>query len=210
MSIILDKFKLLQTSLSLYFRDKFYNGWDRPQVFYMPLWTETELETIAPYFPADIDWHNRFKILGGIPRYVLEDTEDHPRALLEAACKQCDLKDCTKIIGLDSTINEVVHSLIHITSVSPYTESSVCYASKVALDLIVRNKGDEFKFKMRELLVSCEGNSLSAALCGYIFEPYAIELLEKGGTFECRELVHGNKRIKPGETTLDIFLRRLK
>jgi hypothetical protein len=77
MSIILDKFKLLQTSLSLYFRDKFYNGWDRPQVFYMPLWTETELETIAPYFPADIDWHNRFKILGGIPRYVLEDTEDH-------------------------------------------------------------------------------------------------------------------------------------
>jgi len=43
-------------------------------------------------------------------------------------------------------------------------------------------------------------------LCGYIFEPYAIELLEKGGTFKCRELVHGNKRIKPDETTLNIPL----
>jgi hypothetical protein len=49
-----------------------------------------------------------------------------------------------------------------------------------------------------------EGNPLTAALCGYIFEPYAIELLEKGGTFKCREVVHGNKRIKPDETTLVI------
>jgi hypothetical protein len=179
----------------------------RPQVFYMPLWTETELETIAPCFPTAIDWHNRFEILGGIPRHVLEDTDDHPRALLEVACKQCDLKDCTKIIGLNSTITDkskVVHSLVHITSASPFTESSVCYASGVALDVIARNKGDEVKLNMRELLASCEGNPLTAALCGYIFEPYAIELLEKGGTFKCRELVPGNKRIKPSETTLDI------
>jgi hypothetical protein len=39
---------------------------------------------------------------------------------------------------------------------------------------------------------------------GFLFESYAIELLEKGGTFTCRQLVHGNKRIKPEETTLTI------
>lgn len=57
---------------------------------------------------------------------------------------------------------------------------------------------------MKELLPSCESIPHVAALCGYIFEPYAMELLEKGGTFHRRQLVHGNKRIKPDETTLDI------
>jgi hypothetical protein len=57
---------------------------------------------------------------------------------------------------------------------------------------------------MRDLLNSCEGNPLTAALCGYIFEPYAIELLDRGGTFTCRQLVHGNNNIQPIETTLNI------
>jgi hypothetical protein len=36
---------------------------------------------------------------------------------------------------------------------------------------------------MRELLDSCAGNPLTAALCGTIFEPRAIDMLEKGGDF---------------------------
>ena len=57
---------------------------------------------------------------------------------------------------------------------------------------------------MRELLPSCQDNPLFAGVCGYIFETYAIELLEKGGTFKCRELVHGIKQINAEETTLSI------
>ena len=57
---------------------------------------------------------------------------------------------------------------------------------------------------MKELLASCDGNPLTAALCGYIFEQYAIELLERGGEFTCRRLVHGNTLIHPNETTLNI------
>jgi hypothetical protein len=83
-----------------------------PQIFYMPTWTEIELETIAP-FSTVIDWQNRFNILGGIPRHVLEDTNYDPTKFLEAACNQCNLDDCIKIIGLNSTISEVVHSLVH-------------------------------------------------------------------------------------------------
>ena len=178
-----------------------------PQVFYMPTWTEAELEAIAPFFPNANEWRDRFGILGGIPRHVLEVTTQSPTEMLEAACSDCTLDDCIKKIGLNSTITEkskVVHSLVHVTSTPPYTKSSVCYASQTALDIIVRHKGKEARSRMRELLESCQGNPLIAALCGYIFEPYAIELLEKGGTFKCRELVHGNKRIKPDETTLAI------
>jgi hypothetical protein len=178
-----------------------------PQVFYMPTWTEAELEAVAPLFPNANEWRDRFGILGGIPRHVLEVTTQPPTEMLEAACTDCSLDDCIKKIGMNSTITEkskVVHLLVHVTSTPPYTNSSVCYASQTALNIIVRHKGNEAKSRMSELLASCQGNPLIATLCGYIFEPYAIELLEKGGAFKCRELVHGNKRIKPDETTLDI------
>jgi hypothetical protein len=173
----------------------------------MPVWTETELETISPCFANVIDWRDRFNILGGIPRHVLEVTQYEPTKILQAACKQCDLKDCIKVIGLDSTITDkskVVHSLVHMTSALPFTESKVTFASQTALDIIVENKGTEAKRKMSELLASCEGNPLTATLCGYIFEPHTIDMLENGGDFRCRKLVHGNKKAKPDETTLTI------
>ena len=178
-----------------------------PNYFYMPLWTEEELDTIAPKFPNSKEWHDRFKILGGIPRFVLEHTGTPPKLILEGACKECTLDDCIKIIGLNSTITEklkVIHSLVHITSISPFTVPSVRYASQTALDIIVRNKMTDAKRKIRELLESSEGNPLTAALCGYIFEPYVLELLEKEGKFKCRQLVHGNKKIKTEETDLTI------
>jgi hypothetical protein len=180
-----------------------------PQEFYMPTWSEAEMEGIAPLFPNATEWRDRFKNLGGIPRHVLEVTERPPTQMLEAACMDCSLDDCIKKIGINSTITEkskVVHLLVHVTSTAPHTDSSVRYASQEALNVIVRKKGNEAKRRMSELLASCEGNPLTAALCGYIFEPYAIELLEKGGSFKCRQLVHGNKRNKPDETTLDIPL----
>ncbi|KAI8896574.1 hypothetical protein BC833DRAFT_528106, partial [Globomyces pollinis-pini] len=176
-----------------------------PQVFYMPIWTKAEIEIIAPKFPALADWNNRFDILGGIPRHVLEVTGTDATQLLQAACKQCTLKDCIRIIALDSTTTDTdLHCLVHITSASPFTESSVCYASKVALDIIVQNIGEEAKRRLRELLASCERNPLTAALCGYIFESYAMEFLERGGTFTCRQLGHGNTKDWPADTELII------
>ena len=39
-----------------------------PQNFYMPIWTEAELEAIAPLFPHSAnEWCDGFEILGGIP-----------------------------------------------------------------------------------------------------------------------------------------------
>ncbi|KAL3815276.1 LOW QUALITY PROTEIN: hypothetical protein ACHAXA_001888 [Cyclostephanos tholiformis] len=53
------------------------------------------------------------------------------------------------------------------------------------------------KRRMRALLASCDGNSLTD-----IFETYAIELLERGGTFPCRQL--GSAHIQGTETSLKI------
>jgi hypothetical protein len=92
-----------------------------------------------------------------------------PRELLEGACSECLLDDCIKKIGMDSAITDkskVIHSLIHVELVHPFTTSSVRYASPTALNIIVQYKGIEAKRRMRALLASCDGNSLTAALCG--------------------------------------------
>jgi len=161
-------------------------------IFYMPIWSEAEMGIIAPCYPAVPKWAERFKILGGIPRFVLEITKDSPTMLIRSACDQCSIDECIKAVGIDSTITEkskIVHSLVHITSASPeFTQSSVCFASEAVLDILVEMKSDMDIGMMRGLLGSCEGNPLTAALCGYIFEPYAIQMLEKGGKFTYRKL----------------------
>jgi len=58
-----------------------------PRYFFMPTWTEAELAVIAPAFSDSNEWRDRFKSLGGIPRFVLESTELNPTEMLEAACK---------------------------------------------------------------------------------------------------------------------------
>jgi hypothetical protein len=180
-----------------------------PLYCYMPIWNEAELEEIAQFFnvPAKVKWIDRFRILGGIPRFLFENTSQEPRAILEKACSDVTLQECIRRIGPNSEItgkSKIIHCLIHINSISPYTDCSVSFASKTALDIIARRKGMEAIAKMRELLGSCEGQTLAGALLGYIFEPYAIEKLAEGGTFQCRKLVGGKSKENPEETTITI------
>jgi len=177
-----------------------------PHYYYMPLWNEAELECIAHCFDFNIDWRERYKYLGGIPRHIFEETTMTPVELIESACDQCNLDDCIKIIGLRSTITEKskhIYCLVHLTSSDPYTQSSVRFASQEALNIIVQKKGNDAKRRMTSLLESCSGNPLTAALCGYIFEPHAIGLLERGGTFRCRKLEKDSPEfelhVKPSE-----------
>jgi hypothetical protein len=72
-----------------------------PEVFYMPLWTEAEMENVASTrVRKQSNWRDRFKILGGIPRLVLEDTRDPPTTILEVASSKCSLDDFIRIIGI--------------------------------------------------------------------------------------------------------------
>jgi hypothetical protein len=67
-----------------------------PEVFYMPTRTEAELNAIVSLFPEVSKWHECFRILGGIPRRVLEVKKKDPTVILEAACEDCQLDDCIK------------------------------------------------------------------------------------------------------------------
>ena len=179
-----------------------------PLYSYMPIWNKEEMEKISGFFQrSSKEWPERFRILGGIPRNVLENTKKSPTQILEAACSNATLEECIKRIGPNSEISEksnVIHCLIHINSTAPFTDYSVSYASETALNIIARSKEVEAKRKMRDLLYSCEGEPLTSTLLGYIFEGYAIEKLANGGTFKCRKLLAGRSREISKETTIDI------
>lgn len=170
-----------------------------PPVFYMPLWSRDELQSISSLYPDSSAWENRFIVLGGVPRYVLEDVSRHPESLLRSACRECSLDDAIHVVSIDSEITtktKVVQKLIHLHSQTPYNEAEVRYASPVAVKIIAHTHWRRCHQEMQTLLWSADVNPLAAALCGYIFETHAKKLLEKGGEFDCRELVAGRARKK--------------
>ncbi|OWY91922.1 Crinkler (CRN), partial [Phytophthora megakarya] len=168
-----------------------------PDVFYMPLWTKEEVAEIAPMYPSAADvWQNRFECLGGVPRLVLQDIRKDPQELLTNACTSCSLDDCIMLVSIDSEISsktKIVQTLIHIHSQEPYQDDEVVYASDLAMSVIVRTKWVLVRAKLQQLLATSDGNRLVQALCGYIFEPYCMNLLENGGKFKYRELLSGNQ-----------------
>ncbi|OWY91614.1 LOW QUALITY PROTEIN: Crinkler (CRN), partial [Phytophthora megakarya] len=164
----------------------------------MPLWTGEELAKIAPMYPSAADvWQNRFECLGGVPRLVLQDIRKDPQELLTNACTSCSLDDCIMLVSIDSEISSKTKiSLIHIHSQEPYQDDEVAYASDLAMSVIARTKWVSDRAKLQQLfavLATSDGNRLVQALCGYIFEPYCMNLLEQGGTFTYRELLSGKQ-----------------
>ncbi|TMW61542.1 hypothetical protein Poli38472_012733 [Pythium oligandrum] len=50
-----------------------------PLSFVMPVWTESELAAIESWYPAaQRVWRDRLRVLGGVPRYVMEDISEAP------------------------------------------------------------------------------------------------------------------------------------
>jgi len=167
-----------------------------PPIFYMPLWSRDELQSIAGLYPHASTWENRFNVLGGVPRYVLEDVSKHPQRLLRSACRDCSLDDAIRPISIYSN-RTTVQKLIHLHSKDPYTKAEALYASPAAVRIIAHTHWRKCHKIMQDLLRSADGNPLAAALCQYIFEAHAKKLLEKGGEFDCRELVAARAQKKP-------------
>lgn len=161
-----------------------------PVAYYMPTWSDAELNSIAGLHSSP-NWKDRFEALGGIPRYVLEQVSQSPEQLLSYACSTCDLNDTIRMIAIDSEVTsktKVVQTLIHFHSKAPYTTFEVGYASKAALEKIVLVHKTTCIQQMKQLLEAALPTPQARALCGYIFEMHALKLLQKGGEFECREL----------------------
>ncbi len=150
-------------------------------------------------FPNAKDvWLYRAEVLGFIPRYVVEKTSEDANETILVACKSCTLDQCFSAVGEHGTIGDksldILHRIVHLISESPYRKCVLAFASSAALDVIIYQHGLNNKRKLLTLLKSDEGISRLAATYGLFYEPYAMDQLERGGDFKCRQLV--DKRMK--------------
>ena len=175
---------------------------------YMPIWSKSELRTISCMYPRDLDWEKRFSVLGGIPRLVLQKTEEDSISLLDEACRTCSLDECLKVTRSGTSITEkmkVLQCLVHITSSHPYVVPSVRFASAKALEVVVKEKAAEAYSTMTTLLKACDRNPLTATLCRHLYEEHAIKQFEIGGTFTCRKVHDAKTKVaEVGEFTISI------
>ena len=156
---------------------------------YIPLWSKEELSEIAPLFPESRDWLSRYEILGGAPQYVLQYTDMSAEHILKHAARSCDLNET---IGFQSSITDQmeVQSLVHITSDAPFKESLVQFSSEAALDIFAKEKSNESKRNIKELLKASQlpFQPLVGPLCDKVILEYALQLLEEGGLFNYHQL----------------------
>ncbi|POM63627.1 Crinkler (CRN) family protein [Phytophthora palmivora] len=173
--------------------DDFMNLVPVPEVFCLPLWTKDELAAIVHLTLMQ-------QCLRGIPRLVLQDIQTDTKSLLMSACNYCSLDDTISMVSVDSPVSQSakhVQRLIQMQSEEPYREykKKVVYASELAVEVVAEKKWRLDSINMQCHLGSCYGNSLAQSLCSFILEPYALDLLDQGGTFICRELESGRKRM---------------
>jgi hypothetical protein len=155
---------ILSTSPKRSLYKDFVNEMPTPRMFYMPIWKEEEMKSLSiGCFPNIVGgvWKERYDILGGVPRFVLQKTVIDATILVVKACSKCAVETLHNVVGENSTVDEnskFAHTLVHINSVRPYSEieMTVYFASGTVMDIIVRVKNLREKLKMEKLVaVKC-------------------------------------------------------
>ncbi|KAI8892474.1 hypothetical protein BC833DRAFT_625792 [Globomyces pollinis-pini] len=185
------------------------------RTLFMPVWSETEIQVLAERAYPGQDWKSRYVVLGGVPRLVLENTDEDSTDIIREACDALTVSSCISLVISGSIFTDkskdVIHRLVHMYSSSDYKKQNVGFGSDEISRIIAYQKR---KHDITELYCQIESacsHPKTSSLGGYLFEFYAFDLLEKGGSFKCRKLVHGNvkKRPRPYEISIKPSVRKV-
>lgn len=155
--------------------------------YYMPCWTRDEITSILSCFPNlnQNTVESRVVKYGGIPRYVLTETDDwHPE--LEKAISGANLDDLQKSVGGPEVLPAVSHKLLHYDPIG-YVDCAVRFASPYIADRISNKLLVEQTHKAIEFLQRSAHIPTLASVRGSLFENYAHSVLQGNGTW----VIHG-------------------
>ena len=182
--------------------DDFEKPLRQANIFYMPIWTLAEMRALAQEYPSSNDWTTVFDILGGIPRRVFEkrSSEEEARSSLYSGVRSCDLDRIQTMVGPEKLVAEIrsgdlVHCVVHIHSEYPFHKAHLEFASYVAIYYLCEYHIQKVESQWNALTTSKVGGHLMGKLLGGCLEYRAIDILERGGTFECCRLMPRGKRI---------------
>jgi hypothetical protein len=165
---------------------KFLEYFYVPPLHYLPIWSLEELKLAAKSHSMPLEEvENRFNVIGGIPRYVLEKNEDLEE-LIRTAIEEMSLHRFIPIALGEGTLDDQIgHRIVHF-----YVEPSPCYTrrSMIIASEYVKNKVLEKYIGSREeelklFLAICKKMTFMKSVYGNLFEAYTHEKLSVGKEF---------------------------
>ena len=160
---------------------------------YLPIWSLDELKLVAPLYNKSEDVvKERFRLIGGLPRFVLE-TDMNLDAMIDAKIGKMLSKKPMAIPSAETAReNKLSHRLMHFKVEPPcYTE----YKLVVASEYVRKKYSEAFDYQeeqeLRHQLSFHKDIPPRASSVGDSFEHYVNRLLSAGGEFSVRSLDGG-------------------
>ena len=158
---------------------------------HMPVWSLEEIQAARQHiFSSQLkaDVASRYSRWGGIPRFVLELTDEADQALLTEALDACSINGLTSSMINLSTASKVSHRLLHLSVKAGYLKGPVMFASDWVQGELISRYLQLRQHEVHDFLVASGGVPSVAAFRGALWERYAHVPLQRGGRFSCRDL----------------------
>jgi hypothetical protein len=164
---------------------------------HMPTMTLDEIMKCRLYIFSDRSDHSeeavkaRFSRWGGIPRYVLQKTDEEDQSLLPKALAECSIRELVSSISNLSSARKACHRLLHMTVLNDYTEGPVQFASQWVEEQAVSKYLQSKQHEVHEFMAASGGEPTVTDFRGKLWERHAHRKLQSGGRFLCRNLSDG-------------------
>lgn len=147
---------------------------DKRQKFYMPPWTEEEIDSILPHLKdLDVDTvKQHFEKYGGVIRFILRNQDDFHHKL-EAAIQAVTLDKVRASLGGHEVVDEASHKLLHYETYSPYVNTTVRFASPYVAERVASQFLKQWHLETLDFITESE-SSLLASVRGVLFESETI------------------------------------
>ena len=160
----------------------------------MPIWTLTELYTVSDLGlcrgVSKSQIKERFDVFGGIPRRIFSSQEEFE---LRKSDLQAKIQTCANTLtvqSLKSDIGEYSYDVFHrcVIEDSEYSKYEFKMASKYVQDELCQATLLHGRTQLVLFLQQSAGLPEVASTRGILFEHYAHDLIQKGGSFKVRNL----------------------
>ena len=148
---------------------------------HMPAWSWEEIQAARQHIFSrhpEADVASRYSKWGGIPRYVLQNTDAADQDLLQIALNCCSLDNVTRGLESISCASDFTHFLLHLTVEAGYLAGPVVFASDWVQGEVISRC---LKFRRDDFVAGSWGKPSVAAFRGALWESYAHAALQRGG-----------------------------
>jgi hypothetical protein len=172
---------LVSSPMKKYY-SKFLEYSSVPLLHYLPTWSLEELKRVADVYSIPLEEvENRFNLIGGIPRYVLEknvDLEEH----IKKAIRKMSLHRLIPIaLGEGALDDQIGHQIVHFKVEPPcYTQFSMIMASEYVKNKVLEKYIGSRKEELKHFFAMCKRMTFMTSVCGNLFEAYAHGKLSVG------------------------------